>query len=197
MALPLLWLGAAVIGSLAAKELAEQQYDNDLKRKLPHEPESLDALAKYDSVVGKYPSEMFNQDIVVKPEIGAIVCCTIAGVLDHTGIWIGDNTIVELHGDGLIKAVSSERFLDNRSGSKIFIACDSAARPIIDELAAQRAISMIYQYREYDLITNNCNRFVWHCVSGTDEKLTTFKELNQQLAKWVNKKVYWDLCQLN
>jgi hypothetical protein len=79
----------------------------------------------------------------VKPEIGAIVCCGVGGILDHTGIWVGDNTIVELDGNGLIKAISVQRFTKKRSGKHNFIACDSTAKPIASELAQQQ----IFQYR--------------------------------------------------
>ncbi|MBA6254845.1 MULTISPECIES: hypothetical protein [unclassified Colwellia] len=40
----------------------------------------------------------------MKPEIGAIFCCGVGGILDHTPLWVGDNTIVELDGNGFIKA---------------------------------------------------------------------------------------------
>ena len=83
-----------------------------------------------------YPSDLFKNEQNVKPIFGAIVYCGIAGVLDHTGIWLDDNTIVELDGNGLIKPISSQRFLAERSGKQIFIACDSLAQPLSCEIAA-------------------------------------------------------------
>ncbi|MBA6234199.1 MULTISPECIES: hypothetical protein [unclassified Colwellia] len=39
----------------------------------------------------------------------------------------------------LLKLISVQRFTKERSGKYIFIACDSKAKPIASELAAQRA----------------------------------------------------------
>lgn len=51
--------------------------------------------------------------------MGAIVCCGVGGVLEHTGIWTEDNMIIEFDGNGLIKPISPTRFIKERSG-KIF-----------------------------------------------------------------------------
>lgn len=194
MALPLLWLGAAALSALAAKELADDRKAQQHKRKYSRQPQTLDNLSEHEPVVAIYPSDLFNTEQVVEPQFGAIVCCGIGGLLDHTGIWIGDNTIVELDGNGLIKAISSERFTKERSGKAIFIACDSSAKPLVDEAAANRAIKQIFQYRDYHILENNCHNFIWQCFSPGDQQITTFRELNAKLARLKNRKVYWDLC---
>lgn len=197
MALPILWLGAAALSALAAKELADDRKSQQRKRKYSYSPETLDSAAEHDPVVAIYPSDLFNTEQKVKPEYGAIVCCGIGGLLDHTGIWVGDDTIIELDGNGLIKAVSSARFTQERSGENIFIACDSNAEPITSELAAERATSQIFQYRDYHVIENNCHNFIWQCFSPNDGQITTFKSLNRRLAQLANRKIYWDLCITN
>ncbi|REL37399.1 hypothetical protein [Thalassotalea euphylliae] len=200
MPIPFFWLGAAAVSALAVKELvSDDRKKQQLKRRQSPRAKRLDEYderGEKSSAVAIYPSELFNTDQVAKPAIGAIVCCGIGGVLDHTGIWVGDDTIIELGGNGLIKPVSPARFTKERSGKRIFIACDSTAMPLVSELAAQRAIEQIYQYRDYHLIENNCHQFIWQCIEPNSEPLTTFRELNKRLAKRHNKQVYWDLCLL-
>ena len=196
MPLPLFWLGAAAISALAVKELADDRKKQQRLRYRTPRAKKLDEQDKNEPEVAIYPSEVFNTEQVATPVPGAIVCCGIGGVLDHTGIWVGDNTIVELDGNGLIKPISPARFTAERSGKQIFIACDSTAMPLASEMAAKRAIAQIYQYRDYHLIENNCHQFIWQCIAPSDSGLTTFKELNKRLAKLHNKQVYWDLCQV-
>lgn len=196
MPLPLFWLGAAAVSAIAVKGLADDRKSEQRKRSRSLRATSLSELDKHESPIGIYPSELFNTEQQVAPTMGSIVCCGIGGVLDHTGIWVGEDTIIELDGNGLIKPLSSKRFTEERSGKKIFVACDSTGTPLASELAAQRAIEQIYQYRDYHLIENNCHHFIWQCIQPNDECLTTFKELNKRLATLHNKKVYWDLCRL-
>ena len=198
MPIPFFWLGAAAVSALAVKELVsddrkkqqQARWQSPKAKRLNEDNE----IGESSSAVAIYPSDLFHTEQVVKPRIGAVVCCGIGGVLDHTGIWIGDDTIVELGGNGLIKPVSPARFTQDRSGKDIFIACDSTATPLVSELAAQRAIERIYQYCDYHLIENNCHQFVWQCIEPNGEPLTTFRALNKRLAKRHNKQVYWDLC---
>ena len=132
--------------------------------------------------------------IGIKPEVGAIVCCGIGGVLEHTGLWIGDNTIIEVDGNGLIKAVSPQRFTQTRSGDGIFIACDSLGEPLVSELAAQKAIDQIYKVINYHLFDNNCHQFIWQCFQTNARTVTTFKALSLNVAKLFDRVIYWDKC---
>jgi len=199
MALPLLLLGAAALSAIVVQELADDRDNMLSKRKNSNKAETLDHLAKYDSPVATYPSDMLlslaNDHVAeVTPKIGAIVCCGLGGILDHTGIYVGDNTIVELAGDGLVKAVSMERFLSERSGKKIFIACDSKAQPLVNDLVAEKAVKQVFNYYEYDVISNNCHRFIWQCFAQRDDDLSTFKTLSYKIAEYYNRVVYWDVC---
>ncbi len=199
MALPLLLLGAAALSALAVQELADDRDNMLRKRKNSNKVETIEHLAKYDSPVATYPSEILlslanNYAVDVVPKIGAIVCCGLGGILDHTGIYVGDNTIVELSGSGLVKAVSMERFLAERSGKQIFIACDSKAQPLVNKLAAQKAVEQLFNYYEYDVISNNCHRFIWQCFEQRDDDLSTFKTLSYKIAEYYNRIVYWDVC---
>ena len=200
MAIPLVLLGAA-FSALAVKELADERTDIQLARRYSQKVKTLAHLAKYDSPIAIYPSDFLmgiaKEDIVkVQPEFGAVVCCGLGGVLDHTGIYIGDDTIVELAGSGLVKAVSMKRFLAERSGENMFIACDSLGKPLINKGAAQKAIENIYRYYEYDVISNNCHRFIWQCFEQEGNDFSTFKTLSHKLANYYNRVLYWDVCKV-
>lgn len=194
MPLPLLWIGAAAASALAVKGLADDRKAQQRKRFNSARVQKLSDLAEHESPVATYPTDIFDTEQLVLPKVGAIVCCGIGGVLDHTGIWVGDNTIIELDGNGLIKPVSPRRFTDDRSGKGIFIACDSLARPLISESAANMAIAQIYQQRDYHLFDNNCHQFIWQCFQPNAKGITTFKSLSVNIAQLFDKVVYWDLC---
>ncbi len=197
MALPLLWLGAAAVSAFAAKTLVDDRKNQQNKRGFSYQPTKLSDLNGRESHIAIYPSDLFITTQTVKPVFGSLVCCGIGGLLDHSGIWVDEDTIIELDGQGLVKPLSSKRFTDERSGKNIYIACDSIGLPLASELAGQRAIAQIYQYRDYHLIENNCHQFIWQCFKPNSKGLTTFKELNLRLAEMFDRQVYWDLCDLS
>ena len=203
MALPLLWLGAAALSAMAVKELSDDRNKIQIKRRRSYKAQALSMLNEHESPVALYPSDILtsidkNNITKVKPKVGAIVCCGIGGILDHTGIWVGDDTIIELDGNGLIKPISSNRFIKERSGKQIYILCDSLGEPLAIESVAKNAIEQIYQCIDYHLVDNNCHQFVWQCFNSSTTKknstqVSTFKQLNIQLAHCFNRVLYWDI----
>ena len=167
MALPLLWLGAGALALLATKEYAQE--------------------TRIKSRVSIMPGEGQNN---VVPLDGAVVSCGIFGLFEHTGIWV-DGNVIELKGNGLIRGISPSRFLHNRSGEFIYIACDQNNRPLVAELATQRATEQLFQYSEYHLFKNNCHKFVWQCISGQKLALTRFSDLNLRMAEFFNSDIHW------
>jgi hypothetical protein len=167
MPIPLLWLGAGAIALLAGAK-----YSND---------------KSLEKSVSNLPG---NTDIKVEPINGAIVTCGVYGLFEHTGIWV-DGNILELKGNGLIRGISPNRFLEERSGDNIYIACDDNNAPLIHDGTAERAISRLFTYSEYDVIKNNCHKFVWNCVSNEDILLTRFSELNQKMAEQFATTIHW------
>ncbi|WP_343855561.1 lecithin retinol acyltransferase family protein [Aliiglaciecola litoralis] len=136
-------------------------------------------MAVKSASVVHYPGEL---DHLVVPQDGAIVCCGIFGVFEHSGIWI-DNNIIELRGNGLIRGISPVRFLQNRSGNTIHLLCDSNMKPLIDPQTVTRAVARLYEYSEYHVLRNNCHNFVWQCVSGNNALISSFYDLNQALSR--------------
>jgi hypothetical protein len=168
MPAPILWLGAAVAGLYASNKANERYLKNQ-------------------SIVGSFPGE---SHLKVAPIDGAIVCCGIFGVLDHTGIWV-DGKIVELNGNGLIRAVSPTRFLANRSGEEIYIACDSKYNVLTSPNAIDFCIDNLYGYKDYDVIQNNCHRFVTEAITGKSLKVTSFSDLNECLNQVFKTSIHW------
>ena len=197
MPLPLLWLGAAAASVITINHLSEDRKKQQNKRRIASRALRLSGQKKQNSAVMIYPSELLTTEQLTQPCFGAVVCCTIGGVLDHSGIWVGDNTIVELAGSGLVRAISTDRFIENRTGRKIFIAADSMGQALSSELAGQRALAQIYQYQEYDVIKNNCHHFVWQCFQPNADAITRFSALSLQLAEHFDRVIYWDQCDTN
>lgn len=187
MALPL--IAAIIVGATAIHQSNKSHY-RKIEQKRKYDFSELDNDSSLN--VRKMPSDTYSSELSVKPLCGSIVCCEVYNALDHTGIWIDEDTIIELSNSGLVKAVSAKRFLQERSGENLFVASDKHHTPIVIDGCDERAINHLFSYREYDVISNNCHRFVNYCLSGRDIELTTFSTLNKRLAKISRKNIYWD-----
>ncbi len=188
MALPLIWIGVAAVGAaIVAEEKQKQKQIASLRKrglaKISHENGNSAELA---------PSLWRTDGQKVRPVPGSIVCCFVYGVIEHTGVWLGDDTLVELHGSGLVRAISTKRFLADRSGSRIYQAGNHLHQALVADETLERAKQAIFSYREYDLFENNCHRFVWQCVSGEDSEVTSFAKLNNHLGRYFKQAIYWD-----
>jgi len=139
---------------------------------------------------GSPAPESHARYLAILPLDGCIVSCGVFGVFDHCGIW-NDGTIIELRGNGLIRGISPERFLSQRSGEDIFVACDARQQPLVAPGTQRRALDQLYQYSEYDLFSNNCHKFVWQCISDTNEPLTRFAELKHKMAAHFDSEITW------
>lgn len=168
MPIPLVWIGAGIAATYAGLKLSEQ-------------------AQKSAGVVGHFPGESSR---ILEPQNGAVVTCGVYGIFDHSGIWV-DGEIIELNGNGLIRVISPERFIEDRSGAKIYVAADKYDQVLGSTDAAQRACDNVYQYRDYDLIKQNCHRFSWECTSGGSEKVTRFSELNEKMSDFFVSPIHW------
>lgn len=181
MSLPLLLVGAAV-GSLFAhdkqKDFLKAQ-DNSRRHN--------------NSPTGRDPSEILPSPLSSPMVVGAVVCCEVYEAFLHTAVVIDVNTIVELHGSGLIRAVSKDRFLRERSGKNIFIACDLRGKPHTFSDIESLASADIYNFYEYDLLKSNCYRHTWKWLCGEDASIENFSDFNHKLSCKLNEKIYWDV----
>lgn len=188
MPFPLLWIGGAIIGAGLIADEKQKRKQTEQDRLLGLAPK----VPKADETLGLGPSLIDRSLKQVQPVPGAIVCCYVFGVIEHTGIWLGDNMLIELHGSGLVRVVSVNRFLAGRTGTHIYIACDHQHKPLINPFVLTRAEEKVYQYREYDLFDNNCHRFVYACLTDVEETVSSFSKLNAKLAEHFGEVIYWD-----
>lgn len=169
MPLPLLWLGAAVSAAYAGNEIAK-------------------SLSCDEGNIALFPGERSTAS--VEPVNGAVVCCGIYDVLIHTGVW-WEGMVIELAGTGLIRAVSAERFLANRSGDNIYTACKPSSMVMAEEAWALRGIDRLYTYSEYNVVQNNCHQFVAQCITACAPPVTRFGQLNKLLSQSCECMVSW------
>lgn len=187
MPLPIIVAGL-VLGAVVSNQNTKQYYRNlELRRSR----ESSNGFSNVNKLI-KSPSEYCQHTGGLSPEEGSIVCCEVFGVLDHTGVWIDEDTIIEFSNTGLTKSVSAGRFLKERSGNSIYVANDKHGNSIIIDGIVEQAISRIYTYKDYDLKRNNCHNFIASCISANDKGVTLFSELNSLIAQVSRQDIYWD-----
>lgn len=126
----------------------------------------------------------------VSPLAGSIVRCDlISGYAEHTGIYIGNNRIVHLNGEGAVESVTPIQFLNRLDGINsaisIYVSCKDGAA-VGSAKAAERAASMIGKSRKYNLLFDNCHQFTSGCFSGNFENSTNmFQDLQREAKKYI------------
>ena len=113
---------------------------------------------------------MFLLDDVIPTE-GSIVCCLLAGVADHSGVYVGSGRIIHRDGGGYIDEVSPREFLEMLNGGNaavtIFVAC-KGKNPTGSRKIAGRAEGALNDPRHEGCnpITKNCHKFWHYCLTG-------------------------------
>lgn len=121
----------------------------------------------------------------VKPVPGSVLRCDLAfgsnfagGTLCHTGIYLGDDKIVEITNvekKAKIQIVDPYDFLNGqgtnfvRTGINIYVATDGCGNALGSPEIAARANAYKRQKRkskDYDLVFNNCHMFTVRCITG-------------------------------
>ena len=123
----------------------------------------------------------------VVPEIGSIVYCAIAlGYAEHSGIYIGGNSIVHLNGDGCVEEVSINQFLDRHDGwnraTTIYVSC-KGTQAVGRDYIAENAINMLGSWRSYNFLIDNCHQFTSGCITGDFERQENFLWMLKDTAK--------------
>lgn len=149
----------------------------------------------------RLPSKVYLEDLVVdsiskivdtyftsakKLKVGSILYCNLAVAFEHTGIYVGNNRVVHLNGNGKIEEVSLNRFVNRLDGRNpaisIYCAVDCSNEPISDRLFAERALKMVGTRRDYNLILDNCHKFTYYCMTGKTLPVVTFQTIETTLA---------------
>ena len=122
------------------------------------------------ALVGNFAESFVDnclRDKVAEPAIGSIVYCELVmgGVLEHSGVYIGDDQIVHLNRHGDIEAVSPDEFMDSPTAIpiSIYVSCNDTT-PVGGAAIAKKAKGVIGVARNYNLIFNNCHQFTAGCM---------------------------------
>lgn len=129
-----------------------------------------------------------------EPEIGSILYCNLGLACEHTGIYIGNDRIIHLNGNGMVEIVSPKEFCNRLGGLNpvftIFCVIDDYGTVISDVDCARRAMEMVGTKKNYNMVWNNCHNFTSYCLMGTDCFCNSFTELYMLLKKKYGR-IHW------
>ena len=131
----------------------------------------------------------------VTPVRGSLLYCDMAfGYMDHSGIYVGNNRIVQLGGSGHIKYVSPREFIKDKTAISIYVSCIDES-PVGDERAADRAEASVGSTRDYSLLRNNCHIFCSECLTGqsNSDRFLWMLKLAAEQTMGVNTWRVWDI----
>lgn len=113
----------------------------------------------------------------VKPIPGSVVCCKLALLVDHSGIYIGGGRIIHRDGDYGLTCVDIETFLRRLNGNNpaitVYVSSkmDSLTKghAVGSQSVADRAVKALNDPAHsngYNLLTKNCHQFCQYCLTG-------------------------------
>ncbi len=108
-----------------------------------------------------------------EPELGSILYCYLfGGVCEHSGIYVGNNEIVHLNGDGLVEKVNHITFkkrLDGKNLAKnIYVSC-KGLKAVGSKNAAEAAMKLVGERFPYSMTGFNCHAFTALCFEKSLE----------------------------
>ena len=143
--------------------------------------EVLDRTGLRDSILSqcqRIACVLIDKEVPV-PETGTPLLVDLFGVVEHSGIYLGNGRVAELFGDNLLREVTLKEFLEGekgswvRTGHRIFAACSRlSGKTLASPYAAENARAFIRRIRtvRYNLFRNNCHLFSISCISGSFQK---------------------------
>jgi hypothetical protein len=127
----------------------------------------------------------------VTPLPGSIIYRKL-GPAEHTGVYVGQQRIVQLSGDGRIRRVDFEEFRGINFTNQLYVACDKKGNVLHNARIAERALSKVGQSRAYNVILDNCHQFCAGCITGSsDNPNNYFWLLEYELEKHFGTSVDW------
>jgi len=85
--------------------------------------------------------------------------------MEHLGIYIGNNKIVHLSGEGNIEVLNPKEFVSGTSACNIYVSCNDS-QSVGSITVAKRALNQVGKCRDYNVIRDNCHQFTSGCLSG-------------------------------
>lgn len=123
-------------------------------------------------------------DTVEQPRVGSVVYCGLLfGQAEHSGIYVGGDSIVSLSDEGEVVQESLPEFLDGLTkGDTIYVSCKDKS-PVGGSGIAKRARNMVGKHRDYNFILDNCHQFTSGCLTGNFENADNFLWMLKDTAK--------------
>lgn len=101
----------------------------------------------------------------VVAKFGAVVYCDLAfGYAEHSGIYVGDNSIVHLNKKGTVEKVALDEFTKGTPAITIYISCINGCAVGSDSIG-DFALSQLGKQVKYSIFSNNCHKFSSSCVT--------------------------------
>ena len=127
--------------------------------------------------------------------MGTPVYCTLAGVVSHSGIAMGDK-IIHLDGSGNVIRTSPQEFIDRLDGKNpavnIYYAAYGPNRPVEIHFAATRAFFAEGKKIKYNVFKNNCHGFTIWCFTGKYYSSTlSIAQVEKHIEKQCGTKWSW------
>ena len=129
----------------------------------------------------------------VTPVRGSVLYCDF-GHFEHSGIYIGDNLIVQLTSTGAVEYALPHEFIQGTTAISIYVSCIDE-NPVGHKKVADRAETAVGSTRDYSIVTNNCHIFCSECLTGrsnADTGLWMLKHTAEQVIG-VNTWRVWDI----
>lgn len=148
----------------------------------------VDKVDKTTSITSK-PSNFSNscEPSTKEPGFGSVIYCDLLyGGAEHSGIYVGNNQVVALNGDGEVIKVSLNEFtshLTTISHEILVPICSSLNTSIHFPSAGYRALSMVGKSRNYHFLLDNCHQFVAGCLTQNFENSTNILWMLKDLVE--------------
>lgn len=136
----------------------------------------------------------------VRPVKGCIFKCDLGILLEHTGVYIGNNEIVSLNRHGTIRVENPVSFFPpgtNPESNDIYAACYEGTDEVLcAPFVWKRAKKRVNEKSEYNMLFNNCHRFTTGCITGNFENdVVSFAQLEEVISAYLpylrKKKPWW------
>lgn len=114
---------------------------------------------------------------------GAIVMhdLCIGGIINHTGIYMGDFRVIHKLKEHKISYDSLNCFSE---GKQIYYAVKKNGKAIKVKKAVKRAFPLIETYEKYDWLDKNCHNFTASMIKGWDANIVYLSELEGRIPEF-------------
>jgi len=131
----------------------------------------------------------------VRPRPGSVVHCSLAFAVEHSGIFVGRDQIIEIEnvdGKKNIRSVDTYDFIHREipTGFNIHVACDAKTGIVLGckNIASSAKAAEGCGGDEYHLLLDNCHKFTSYCITGRRDNVDTlFTLLEMTISRKMNR----------